>query len=282
MISIYKDGSISDPIGDNIDGDAVKNVACATFNRLIRETQFVPYIRWLLGHLESNYKIPVDVEFACDGEKLYLLQCRSQAQSEEIGPVIVPSNIPVTEAVFSANRYVRTSAVEDITHVVYVVPDAYNAIPTREKRIAVAHAVGRINRTLPPKSFVMIGPGRWGSNDVRLGVPIGYSDINKCAMLIEEARMREGFTPEVSFGTHFFTDLIDDNISYLALYPDETENLFNSDFFYNSPNVLASIVPDDSNFADIIKVIHVPSATKGKKLHIMMDGEAQKALGFLR
>ena len=127
-----------------------------------------------------------------------------------------------------------------------------------------------------------MGPGRWGSNDIRLGLPVRYADINRCRMLIEIAKQREGFCPEVSFGTHFFQDLVEAGIDYLPLYPDEPQNRFNHAFLNSTPNALAGIVPADAEFADDIRVIHVPSAAAHRKLTIAMDGETDQAVAYLK
>ena len=80
-----------------------------------------------------------------------------------------------------------------------------------------------------------MGPGRWGSRgDIKLGVPVAYSDINKTAMLIEIAVKQSKYEPELSFGTHFFQDLVEENIKYLPLYPEDNDIIFNMSFFRGS------------------------------------------------
>ena len=129
---------------------------------------------------------------------------------------------------------------------------------------------------------ILIGPGRWGSNDVLLGVPVRYADINRCRMLIEVARQKDGFAPEVSYGTHFFQDLVEAGIHYLPLYPDEPGVRFNAAFLGSSANQLAAIVPADADFASAVRVIRVPEAGGGRKLTIAMDGETDTAIAFLK
>ena len=128
---------------------------------------------------------------------------------------------------------------------------------------------------------MLIGPGRWGSNDIRLGVPVRYADINHCCMLIEVARQKDGFAPEVSFGTHFFQDLVEAGIHYLPLYPDEDGNRFNEAFFKNAPNALIDLLPDDAAFQRDIHVIHVPTASGGRRLTVAMDAETDHAVAHL-
>ena len=108
----------------------------------------------------------------------------------------------------------------------------------------VGRAVGRLNKLLPKRQFILVGPGRWGSRgDIKLGVPVTYSDINNTAMLIEVARQRGNYLPELSFGTHFFQDLVEASIRYLPLYPDDPTTVFNELFFRRSRNVLQELLP---------------------------------------
>lgn len=280
IVSIHREGDIYAPTGLHIDADPSR--LCITFDKLLRETPFVPRIRGMLQRLEQEYGMPVDVEFACDGEKFYLLQCRTQTQAKEAAPVKVPGGIPENDIIFDAHRYIRTGLLEGLEYIVYVDPAGYDALSSRQERNEIARTVGRVNHALPAKSFVLIGPGRWGSNDILLGVPIRYADINRCRLLIEVARQKDGFAPEVSFGTHFFQDLVEADIHYLPLYPDEPGNRFNEAFLMQSPNSLASISSKDAEFAGIVRVIHVPAVTQGRRLTVAMDGASDHALAYLK
>ena len=92
---------------------------------------------------------------------------------------------------------------------------------------------------------------------------------------------RNGSTPELSYGTHFFQDLAESNIYPLCLYPDKPDGLFNQDFINSAPNALASLLPQDSSYGDYIKVINVPETSGGKLLRVAMNSEEGKALGYL-
>lgn len=127
-----------------------------------------------------------------------------------------------------------------------------------------------------------MGPGRWGSRgDIRLGVRVTYSGINNTAMLIEVARKVGNYVPDLSFGTHFFQDLVEANIRYLALYPDEEDVVFAHEFFKNSPNSLVDLLPEYNYLGNVIKVIDVPAVTNGCEANVVMDGENEMALGYL-
>jgi len=279
IVSVRQDDGMTAPPGSRVDADPAQ--LCITFDKLLRNTPFARQMLDTLQRLQEAYGVPVDIEFACDGERCYLLQCRAFTPAAETASVHIPSDIPEQDIVFDAHRYVRTGMVEDIEYVVYVPADAYDAIPTRQERVAVARAVGRLNQALEHKSFILVGPGRWGSNDVLLGVPVRYADINHCQMLIEVAKKKGGFVPEVSFGTHFFQDLVESGIHYLPLYPDEKGNRFNGEFMDHSRNSLGRLLPADAEFAKSIRVIHVPAVASGRKLTAIIDGDAEYAVAFL-
>ena len=78
----------------------------------------------------------------------------------------------------------------------------------------MARVVRLLNERLSGNRFILMGPGRWGTRDLRMGIHVGYADINNTRMLIEIARPVGGFVPEVSFGSHFFQDLVESNIRY--------------------------------------------------------------------
>lgn len=280
LVSVHRDDDLYAPTGLRVDDDPAR--LCITFDKLLRETPFVPRVRDMLRRLEDAYGVPVDMEFASDGEKFYILQCRSQSQAAAAEPVRIPTDVPPGDVIFDAHRFVRTGLIEGIEYIVYVDSGVYDALPTRERRLGVARVVGRVNHALPPKSFILIGPGRWGSNDILLGVPVRYADINRCRLLIEVARLKDGFAPEVSFGTHFFQDLVEADIHYLPLYPDVGGNRFNEAFLCNTRNALAEIVPADAEFAGDVRVIHVPKVARGRKLTVAMDGETDVAIAYLK
>ncbi|MFQ5413905.1 MAG: PEP/pyruvate-binding domain-containing protein [Phycisphaerae bacterium] len=279
IVSIYRDDELFAPTGACVDADP--STLCITFEKLLTSTPFPERLRSILSRLEDAYGVPMDIEFASDGQKLYILQCRTQSQADECEPVDIP-RVPDEAVIFDAVRYVRTGLIENIEYVLYVDPDTYDAVPTRQRRIGIARAIGRLNHALDRRSFILVGPGRWGSNDIRVGVPVRYADINRSCMLIEVARRRGGFLPEVSFGTHFFQDLVEAGIHYLPLYPDTDGTRFNQDFLCRTPNALADIVPADADFATDIRVIHVPAVAQGRTLTVAMDATADRAIAYLQ
>jgi hypothetical protein len=279
VLSIRKEEMLVAPTGTYIDADP--SDLFITFDKLLAEGEFPGQMLALLKRLEAAYEVPVDVEFAHDGERLYLLQCRTLPESKDVEDVEIPTGIPEERIVFSAQRFVRTAQIENIEYIVYIDPRDYDRVSTKERRIAVGRVVGQLNDALAKRRFILIGPGRWGSNDLRLGVPVSYADINKSKMLIEVARERDGYVPEVSFGTHFFQDLVESGIAYLPLYPDDRRNRFNETFLGDTPNALTAVLPEAKEMQAVIRVIDVSAVSGGRTIRVVMDGAADKALAYL-
>jgi pyruvate, water dikinase len=280
LVSLVDHDRIEPVIGLVPDFDKVD--AVFTFEGLIRKTPFVSYVRELLALLQAKLGEPVDIEFAYDGTDFYLLQCRPQSYSADALPTPIPQDLPAERIVFSANRYVSNGRVPDVTHVVYVDPEGYSQLADQNAMRDVGRAVGRLNKLLPKRQFILMGPGRWGSRgDIKLGVPVTYSDINNSAMLIEIARQKGNYLPDLSFGTHFFQDLVEASIRYLPLYPDDARNAFNESFLVQSRSVLDELLPEFAYLSDTLKVIDAPRESNGLILRVLMNAELDQAVAFL-
>ncbi|MFH1195458.1 MAG: PEP/pyruvate-binding domain-containing protein [bacterium] len=280
VISIVSGDHIRQPIG--LDTDFHEDDIIVTFEGLVTKTNFVKLIHTILKTLEVKMKMPVDIEFASDGKDFYLLQCRSQSNLKQHEPDPIPKDVAHEKIIFTANKYVSNGKVGEISHIVYVDPFAYGEITDRQKMLHVGRAVGRLNKILPKRKFIMLGPGRWGSRgDIKLGVSVTYSDISNTAMLIEVARKKGNYVPDLSFGTHFFQDLVEASIRYLPLYPDDEGIIFNEKFFKSSKNILTAILPDFAHVADTVKVIDVVNSTGGDILKVLMNAELEEALALI-
>jgi len=281
IVSIDKDGYLSAPMAFSMNGD--NSDLIVTFQGLIEKTPFLKKIKIVMELLAKAFNYPVDIEFASDGRDLYILQCRPQAYSKLMSEDIsVPENISEFHKIFSASRYITTSQIRGIEYIVYIPAEKYSSLETLEDMKNIAKIVGKLNSLLPKRKFILIGPGRWGSRgDIKLGVSVTYSDINNTAMLIEVARAKGNCVPELSFGTHFFQDLVEADIRYLPLYPDIDKTIFNETFLLNSKNKLSELLPEYKDFEYIVKVINIPENFDGDTLSIIMDGKHDRALAFI-
>ena len=253
-----------------------------TFDGLVSDGKFIPQVRTLMKLLEKELDRPVDIEFAHDGKNFYLLQCRPQSYVEQDTGDKIPREIEPDDVIFSAHKYISNGKVPEITHIVYVDPGGYADINELNELLAVGRVVNKLNKLLPEHGFILMGPGRWGSRgDIKLGVNVTYSDINNTAMLIEIARQKGNYVPDLSFGTHFFQDLVESNIRYLPLYPDDPGIKFNEDFLLNSPNLLPELLPDYAHLSECVHVIDVPAVTGGKVLRVYLNADQREGVGVL-
>ncbi len=282
IISLYEDGNLAPPVGTMLNLEEQSPVV--TFQRLLTQSPFVPQMRAMLQILEKELGFPVDIEFAYEGDiqTPCLLQCRPQSHSKGRQDVVLPTGVADEDVLFTAGRFITSGMVKGIEYIVYVDPAGYDAVPSIEALYDCGKIVGKLNQKLPSKRFILMGPGRWGSRgDIKLGVHVGYSDINNTSMLIEIARAKSGYVPDLSFGTHFFQDLVEADIKYLPLYPDDPGIVFNEDFFKLSHNQLKKLVPGSEHLEDVIRVIRVGREKQGATFSVVMDGDSDKAIGFI-
>ncbi|MFQ3548677.1 MAG: PEP/pyruvate-binding domain-containing protein [Armatimonadota bacterium] len=284
LVSTVDSDNVSDSISRHID---TSKPMVLTFNNLIKRTKFVSLIDNILTTLEDAYGHPVDTEFTAsidsdENVRINLLQCRPLWLPGSTGVVEVPENISEKDTIFKSERMVSGGVVDGITHVVYINPHLYNSKEFIDKRGIIGRIVGKINDhpLISSSPTMMVGPGRWGSNNIDLGVNVTYSDINNTVVLVEVALESAGQLPEVSYGTHFFLDLVEDQVIYLAVYPDNKDSLFNEDFFMKSENCFNEFVSGVPELEPLIKVIDVKKET-GKLIKVVADPQARKAVCFL-
>lgn len=279
IVSIVDENRIRKPTGLEPDFDEDDTVV--TFEGLISDTPFVKRMEEMLTLLRDRLDGPVDVEFACDGTDLYLLQCRAQSHTEEFAPAPIPRNLPRDVVLFSAHRSISNGRVPDITHIVYIDPDGYAELEELRDLQNIGKAVGRLNKLLPKRQFVLIGPGRWGSRgDIKLGVHVTYADISNTAVLMEVARKKGNYVPELSFGTHFFQDLVESDIRYIPLYPDEPGGFLDETFLRRAKNLLPQMIPELAHLAEVVHVIEVAGPGESRVLRILMNADLDEAVGI--
>ena len=260
-----------------------------TFDDLLQRTPMASLFRELLHKLEETYHSPVDTEFTIriinpdslqPQVDICVLQCRPQSQFKE-STARLPTSLNPADVVFSTSRLVPQGRVEGITHIIYVTPEGYFALGSQPERTHIAHLVSKLNAKLAGQTFITIGPGRWGTINPDLGVPINYGDIYNTRALVEVSGHGIGAAPEPSFGTHFFQDLVEANIYPLAIYLDDPDVQLNRAFFYDTPNQLEEILPENADCAETIRVVEVASYRPDCHLELVMDDEKGKAVAYL-
>jgi hypothetical protein len=129
---------------------------------------------------------------------------------------------------------------------------------------------------------MLIGPGRWGTTSPSLGIPVSFAEINRVSVLCEIVAMREDLIPDVSLGTHFLSELVEMDILYLALFPQQGENYIRTEFFEESPSLLLDILPSAEKWRDCVKVIDPRNAAaNGARVKLSADAVEQKVTCYL-
>jgi pyruvate, water dikinase len=277
LVSVLADGRLTRPSRLTLD---FSSDLVVTAEGLVSDASFIGTIREMLEVLEQEMGVAVDIEFAFDGERIWLLQCRPQSRSTETEPALIPQNLDERSILFRTNKHVSNGMTPDISHIVYVDGRRYRLLSSAEQMRAVGRAVSRLNKVLPKRRFVLIGPGRWGSRgDIRQGVSVGYADISNTAALMEVADSDTEYPLDLSFGTHFFQDLVEASIRYIPIYPNEDGCIFDDRFLSRSHNELADLLPDYAALEDVLRVIDVAKVTGGKALRILLNADVNEAVG---
>jgi hypothetical protein len=260
-----------------------------TLEGLLTQTPFANHLKTILKALEFSYSRPVDIEFTLvvgrehprPSVEFHLLQCRPLAGSARAEKIQFPDRLPEGDVVFGTEKLVPTGQVRGINYIVYVDPERYLNLADPSRKLELGRLIGRLNERLEGQRFILMGPGRWGSSNPDLGVKVTYADFYNTRALVEVGWAQGKSRPTLSYGTHFFQDLVESNIYPLAIFPGEPGNPFNTGFFETALNALPALLPGDARHADFIKVIDVPATTGGRTLELVMSGDEARALAYL-
>lgn len=253
-----------------------------TFDELLREVSFVNTMRQILKLLETAYQYPVDIEFTVNfkgrtGFQVNLLQCRPH-QSKGVGKkVVMPKNIRKENIILAVHgSFVGGNTAQDIHQIIYVNPEKYDSL-SQTAKYDIARLIGVINRQIEDReamSVMLLGPGRWGTTTPSLGIPVSFSEINNMTVLGELSFISANVVPEISFGSHFFQDLVETGIFYLAIYTEHKDVIFNSTLFNKLPNRLDQLAPEYKKYKDLVKVVDIQSL----KARLMADIVSQQVV----
>jgi hypothetical protein len=214
----------------------------------------------MLALLSKAYDYPVDIEFTAnfnkDGHfKVNLLQCRP-LQTKGLGKTVKVPKVTDEKDCFLSTKgnFMGGNVHLQIDYVVYVQAAGYLKLSEQDK-YTIARQIGIINSTLKGNNVMLIGPGRWGTTTPSLGVPVHFTELCNMAVICEVASKEEGFEPELSYGSHFFQDLVEADIFYVAIFDGHKEVVFHPEKLYQYENVLPTIIPEESILPDVIHII---------------------------
>ena len=265
-------------------GNSAKEYWILTLDSVFNSGSLADSFKKILKALEKSYDYPVEIEFTVNftkgsSFKINLLQCRPLQASAMGRKVDMPDRVNKEDILFESNGYFLGGNVSlDIKRIIYVDPEKYTKLILSDKH-EIARVVGNLNRNIKDKgdfSVILMGPGRWGSTTPSLGVPVKFAEINNITVLSEIAFSEGNLMPELSFGTHFFQDLVETKIFYVALFPEKKDVIFNIKWLRQLKNIFKELAPDSSKYKDVIEVYE----TGPKGLKVMSDVISQRVIGF--
>lgn len=255
-----------------------------TLDNALDDNALIDSFKKILTSLEDAYNYPVEIEFTVNSTKnnkfkINLLQCRP-LQTRGLGRKIeIPHRINKNDTFFESFGYfLGGNIMQEIKRVIYVEAKKYNELVQSDK-YEIARLVGALNRDIKDREklpTLLMGPGRWGTTTPSLGVPVKFAEINNIALLVEVASSAENLMPELSFGTHFFQDLVETNIFYIALFPEKKGVIFNQAFLPKSEDLFAKLMPQSVRYKGVISVYDVDD----RGLEIMSDVVSQRIVCF--
>ena len=216
----------------------------------------------------ESMRRPVEIEFACNinddrtGD-FYLLQIRPIVDSKQMLDEDI-SAIPDERCLLRSHMSLGHGISEEVTDVVYVKTDEDF---TAMNNPAIADDIERINRRFlnEDKGYVLAGPGRWGSSDYWLGIPVKWPHISAAKVIVEVAL--KNYRVDPSQGTHFFQNLTSFGVGYFNIDTDANQGLFRKELLDSMPAV------EETKY---VRHVHFD-----RPLKIMMDGKKQEGVVML-
>ncbi|NCC24888.1 MAG: phosphoenolpyruvate synthase [Deltaproteobacteria bacterium] len=233
-----------------------------TFDELLSTSSYPQIMRALLKKLEAIYQYPVDTEFTVnfstdDSYRINLLQCRPMQTTGRTNRVELPDAVLAHQFFlnFDGNFFGGNIDIR-IHRIIHVRPKEYAELPLA-KKFEVARLVGQLNKQITNRdrqAVMLLGPGRWGTTTPSLGVPVRFSEINNIAVLGEIAWSDGNLMPELSYGSHFFLDLVETGIFYLAVFPESPGVIANFSWLAGFKNRLEELVPEKADLSEAVGV----------------------------
>lgn len=238
-----------------------------TFANILKQKLFplAKIAEFMLSTGQYEMGRPVEIEFAgnifakpdAEGRKgvVYWLQIRPIVDKKEMLDDSV-TEVDDKDVVLRSDTALGHGLMDNVRHIVYVKPDMFDALRTRE----IAEQVGEINDKLTAegKPYILIGPGRWGTSDSSLGIPVRWAQVAGARLIVESAM--PGYRIEPSQGTHFFQNLTSFGTGYFTVDTDAGNGYIDREFLRNAP------AESETDFLRVIAFDQpLPIAINGRK-----------------
>ncbi|MFW9597113.1 MAG: PEP/pyruvate-binding domain-containing protein [Paludibacter sp.] len=194
-------------------------------------------IKKIMQVAQNEMGRPVEIEFAVNLDynknkqhSFYLLQIRPIVDTKEF----INENLDAiqsTEAIITSNNALGHGILSDIYDIVYVRPEVFKAANSEQ----IASAINAVNKQLMDenRNYILIGPGRWGSSDPWLGIPVKWSGICNARLIVESGLSNYRIDP--SQGTHFFQNLTSLGVAYYTINPFRNDGTYDVEFLNSKP-----------------------------------------------
>lgn len=251
-----------------IDGIYAQGKKVVTFSSILNHNQFplAEILKELLEIGQREMNNPIEIEFAVDLDVpmgtprvFNFLQIRPIVESDQSDKVEIEVNDADKAIVFS-NAALGNGNFRDIYDFVYIKPDVFKSSATSK----IVTEVEKINEMMlaEKRNYVLAGPGRWGSGDAWLGIPVKWGQITEARIIIEAGQ--SNFHVDPSQGTHFFQNLTSFRVGYMTVNPHIKDGIYNIDFL----NTLTAIYE-----SEFVRVVRFESP-----ITIMIDGTKNKGI----
>lgn len=250
------------------DSNLAEGRKIVTFSHILKYDSFplAEILVELLRMGQEEMKSPVEIEFSINmdvplgQERVFnILQIRPIVESSSRG-TINWDDVDETKSLVYAESALGLGLIEEVSDIIYVRPENFDSINTQK----IAEELDILNTKMKNRSenYVLIGPGRWGSSDPWLGIPVKWSQISEARVIVESGL--ENFRVGPSQGTHFFQNLTSFGVGYMTISP------FLGDGIYDVSKLNGMEAVEETEFIRHVKF--------ERPLYIFIDGRHSKGI----
>lgn len=215
-----------------------------TFANMLQHKVFplAEAIDFMLVNGQEKMQRPVEIEFAGivdhSGQtkgRIYWLQIRPIIDRKELVDDSI-LEIPNEQLILKSNTALGHGNIENVSTIMYVRPENFSSMNNQK----IAEEIERINRDFisKQKGYVLIGPGRWGSSDTALGIPVKWPHISNAKLIVEASL--SNYRIEPSQGTHFFQNLTSFGVGYFTINPSSDDGIYDIEYLNSLPSTYES------------------------------------------
>ena len=223
------------------DGVMEKGKRVITFSNILNYGRFplAEILQELLAIGQREMGNPIEMEFAVDMETpegqpkvFYFLQIRPIVDDDQVVKTDI-KKVRTEDTILYSVMALGNGVIRDVRDIVYIKPEAFDAAYTKD----IAQEIEEKNRYFvrEQKGYILIGPGRWGSSDSWLGIPIKWPQISQARLIVEAGQKNYRIDP--SQGTHFFQNLTSFRVGYFTVNPYQNSGYFDLNFLNSQPAV---------------------------------------------